>query len=210
MRYQTAAELAVDLRRLKREIDSGRSSVVSYPAIAPVTSSAGHWRRKIAAITAVLLIAALGVMYLFRPTLPPPRITGYTQITSDGQQKGFHGQVATTVLTDGPRVFVQENIGGRFLIAQASSSGGDTVVIPTSFTNLALDNISIDKSELLVGSFTGVEEEQVLWGLSVLGGTPRRLSDITGVDGAWMPNGDLLVSHERQLWVIPKSRRYSS
>ena len=99
LRYQAAAELAVDLRRLKREIDSGRSSVVSYPAIASVTSSAGHWRRKIAAITAVLLIVALGLMYLFRPTLPPPRITGYTQITSDGQQKGFHGQVATTVLT---------------------------------------------------------------------------------------------------------------
>jgi Tol biopolymer transport system component len=129
---------------------------------------------------------------------------GYTQITHDGQQKGFGGQVTATVLTDGPRIFVQENVGGRFLIAQASSSGGDTVAIPTSFTNVALDNISIDKSELLVGSFTGVEEEQILWGLPVLGGTPRRLSDFTGVDGVWMPNGDLLVSHERQLWVIPK------
>src|SRR5215469_1789586 len=206
LRYQTASELAVDLRRLKREIDSGtgRESAVSYSPTVPLTASIGPSRRKIVAIAAVVLIAGMGLIYLFRPTLPPPRVTGYTQITHDGQQKGFHGQVTTTVLTDGPRVFVQENIGGRFLIAQSSASGGDTVAIPTSFTNVALDNISIDKSELLVGSFTGVEEEQVLWGLPVLGGTPRRLSDITGVDGTWMPNGSLLVSHELQLWVIPK------
>jgi serine/threonine protein kinase len=207
LRYQTAAELAVDLKRLKREIDSGRSSAVSSSTIAvsPATSPADRSREKIAALAAGVLIAALGLAYLFRTTLPPPRVTGYTQITHDGQQKGFHGQVTTTVLTDGPRVFVQENIDGRFVVAQVSSSGGDTVAIPTAFTNVALDNISADKSELLVGNFTGVEEEQVLWGLPVLGGTARRLSDFTGVDGGWMPNGDLLVSHEHQLWVIPKA-----
>jgi len=136
--------------------------------------------------------------------LPPPRITGSTQITHDGQQKTFGGQVTTTVLTDGPRVFIQENVGGRFVIVQAASSGGDTVAIPTNFANVALDNISPDKSELLVGSFSGVEQEQTLWGLPVLGGTPRRLSDGAGVDGIWMPNGDLLISHDKQLWVVAK------
>jgi Tol biopolymer transport system component len=112
--------------------------------------------------------------------------------------------VTTTVLTDGPRVFIQENVGGRFVIVQAASSGGDTVTIPTGFANVALDNISQDKSELLVGSFTGVEQEQTLWGLPVLGGTPRRLSDVAGVDGTWTPNGDLLISHDNQLWLVPK------
>ncbi len=151
-----------------------------------------------------MLIAALGLAYLFRPTLPPPRITGSRQITHDGQQKVFVGQVTVTLLTDGPRVFVQENVGGRFVVAQASSGGGDTVVIPTNFPNISLANISPDKSELLVGSFTGTEEEQELWAIPVLGGTPRRLSDIPGVDGAWMPDGDLLVSHQNELWVVPK------
>jgi eukaryotic-like serine/threonine-protein kinase len=206
-RYQTAAELAVDLRRLKREIDSGRSSSISSSTIAvsPAVPSMSRPQRKIVAIAAGALIAALGLAYLFRPTLPPPRITGSTQITHDGQQKNFGGQVTTTVLTDGPRIFIQENIGGRFVVVQASSSGGDTVTIPTSLPNVALDNISPDKSELLVGSFTGVEEEQILWGLPILGGTPRRLSDVAGIDGTWMPNGDLLVSHQNQLWVVPKA-----
>jgi uncharacterized protein involved in exopolysaccharide biosynthesis len=121
LRYQTAAELAVDLRRLKREIDSGRSSALSSStiAISPATPSAGRSRRKIAAIAVAALTVALGLAYLFRPTLSPPRITGYTQVTHDGQQKGFHGQVVATVLTDGPRVFVQESIGGRFVEVQA-------------------------------------------------------------------------------------------
>ena len=43
-----------------------------------------------------------------------------------------------------------------------------------------------------------------LWGLPVLGGTPRKVSDITGGDGGWTSNGDLLVSHENTLWAVPK------
>jgi serine/threonine protein kinase/Tol biopolymer transport system component len=206
LRYQTATELAVDLRRLKREIDSGGASSVSSSTIAVLTAkpAASRSREKIAAIAAAALIAVLGLAYVFRPTLPPPRITGSRQITHDGQQKVFVGQVTVTLLTDGPRVFVQENVGGRLVVAQASSGGGDTVVIPTNFPNISLANISPDKSELLVGSFTGTEEEQELWAIPVLGGTPRRLSDIPGVDGGWMPSGDLLVSHQNELWVVPK------
>jgi len=204
LRYQTATELVVDLRRLKREIDSGGASSVSRSAVAvaPATPASSRSRRKIAAIAA--LVAVLSLAYLFRPTLPPPKITGSTQITHDGQQKVFLGQAGVTLQTDGPRVFFEENVGGRFVVAQASTGGGDTVVIPTNLPNVALFNISPDKSELMVGSFTGTEQEQELWGLPVLGGTPRRLSDIPGVDGGWMPNGDLLVAHQNQLWAVPK------
>jgi len=206
LRYQTAAELAVDLRRLKREMDSGRSSSTSYATVSasPLAPSAKRSPKRIAALAAALLIAVFALAYIVRPTLPPPRITGSTQITHDGQQKSFGGQVTTTVLTDGPRIFIQENLGGRYVVVQASSSGGDTVPIPTSFANVALDNISPDKSELLVGSFTGAEEEQMLWGLPVLGGTPRRLTDATAIDGAWTPSGDILISHQNQLWIVPK------
>jgi eukaryotic-like serine/threonine-protein kinase len=205
LRYQTASELGVDLKRLRREIDSGHASSSSYSMIEvspPASIEKPNWIKR--AVLIAVLLAALGVVYLLRPTSPPPRITGSTQITHDGQQKSFSGQVTTTVLTDGPRIFVQENLNGHFVVVQASSSGGDTVPIPTSLANVALDNISPDNSELLVGSFTGVEEEQTLWALPALGGTPRRLSDVLAVDGTWTPNGDLLISHQNQLWVIPK------
>ena len=95
------------------------------------------------------------------------------------------GQVTDTVLTDGPRLFVQENVDGRFVIAQVSAAGGDTVPMSTPFANVAPLNISPDKSELLVGSFTGAELDQQLWALPVLGGSPRRVSDLPGWDGIW-------------------------
>jgi Tol biopolymer transport system component/predicted Ser/Thr protein kinase len=204
LRYQTAAELAVDLKRLKREIDSGRSSAVSASAVAPGTAPARRFRGKIAAVAAAAVIVTLAVAYLFRPTLPPPRIAGYKQITHDGQQKWFWVVGVPTLVTDGPRVYVQENIGGRYVIAQVSAGGGDAVPIATDLSNLVLCNLSADKSELLAVSFSGVEIEGTLWGLPVLGGTPRRLSDFPVVDASWMPNGDLLVSRDNQFWVMPK------
>jgi Tol biopolymer transport system component len=204
LRYQTAAELAVDLKRLKREIDSGRSSAASVSPVAAEPAPARRSRGKIAAAAAAAVIVALAVAYLFRPTFPPPRITGYRQITHDGQQKWFGYMALPTLVTDGPRIYVQENIGGRYVVAQVSASGGDTVPVATDFPNLDLVNLSPDKSELLVESFSGVETEGTFWGLPVLGGTPRRLSDFSGADASWMPNGDLLVSHNHQLWVIPR------
>lgn len=110
--------------------------------------------------------------------------------------------MGSIVLTDGPRLFVQESVGGRFVVAQVSASGGETVPIPTPFQNVALDNISPDKSELLIGTFSGIEMDQPLWALPILGGSPRRLGNLVATDGAWTPNGDLLVAHGSDLLVV--------
>jgi Tol biopolymer transport system component/tRNA A-37 threonylcarbamoyl transferase component Bud32 len=204
LRYQSAAEMGVDLKRLRREIDSGRTGAVSaYTTSATVAAAVQpRSRLKLIALAAAALVAAGVFAWLLRPTLPPPRITGSTQITHDGQQKSFGGQVTDTLLTDGPRLYVQENVGGRFVVAQVSAVGGDTVPISTPFANVGLDNISRDKSELLIGTFTGIETLQPLWALPVLGGSPRRLGDVKATDGAWMPNGDLLVAREGELQTV--------
>jgi eukaryotic-like serine/threonine-protein kinase len=81
LRYQNAADLRTDLARLKRDLDSGRSSAsasafssgvaVAAPATPvsiPVTAAPGRSGRHIAAvtITAVVLAAVLGGMYYLR------------------------------------------------------------------------------------------------------------------------------------------------
>ena len=220
LRYQTASEMLVDLKRLRREIESGRVSSVSgfssvaLPTAGPTSGSMAKLlaRRKLYAIGAASLIV-LGILgYFLRPTLPPPKITGYTQITHDGQQKDFQGQVTDTVLTDGPRLFVQENVNGRFVIAQVSASGGETVPIPTPFTNVTPLNLSPDKSELLVGSFTGAELDQQIWALPVLGGSPRRVADLLGWDATWLPNGNFLIARNNELLEVSPdgTRRFAT
>jgi serine/threonine protein kinase len=200
VRCQSAAELRADLKRLRREIDSGRSSAVSLNTTNPTASTAVvplSQRRssaKFVALAVVVPLAAAVVAWFFRPTLAPPRVTGFTQLTHDGWQKNSFGQTTPTVLTDGPRLFFQENINGRFVVAQVSASGGDSNQIETHFPNTALDNISPDKSELAIGSFSGLEVDQPIYSIPTLGGTPRRLFDLPSQDVAWMPNGDFLVS----------------
>jgi Tol biopolymer transport system component len=66
-------------------------------------------------------------------------------------------------------------------------------------------NISADKSELLAGSFTGAELDQQIWALPVLGGSPRRISELLGWDGAWMPNGNFLIARNNELLEIAPS-----
>ena len=207
LRYQSASEIDVDLKRLRREVESGRSGAVStYTGTTRVAATPAQGQRKVpwkvVAITGAAVLAAGVVAWLLRPTMPPPRITGSTQITHDGLPKAFGGQVVSIVLTDGPRLFIQESAGGHFVVAQVSATGGETVPISTPFQNVALDNISPDKSELLIGTFTGIELEQPLWALPVLGGSPRRLGNVSATDGTWMPNGDLLIARGAELQVV--------
>jgi Tol biopolymer transport system component len=216
LRYQSAGDMSVDLKRLRREIDSGRTSVIPVNTSGTTATTMALQvqrspRAKLLAISAAIGLVAVATAYAFRPTLPPPKITGYTQLTHDGHQKNFYGQTATTVLTDGPRLYIQENVDGRFVVAQVSTTGGDTVTVPMPFPNVNLDNISPDKSELVVGSFTGYELDQPLWTVPVLGGSPRRLGEEIAEDASWMPNGDLLIGRVNQLMVLTggKARKFA-
>jgi len=204
LRYQTANDLAVDLKRLRREVESGRTGTVSLQAAAtfpPAVPLQGRSRMKLVSGSCAVLILVATIAYLLRPSLPPPRITAFTQLTHDGWQKNSFGQTAPTVLTDGPRLYIQENVHGRFVVAQVSASGGDTVIMPLPFPNAALDNLSPDRSELVVGSFTGTEIDQPLYAVPTLGGSPRRLSHLPGQDATWMSNGDLLIARGSELTV---------
>jgi eukaryotic-like serine/threonine-protein kinase len=206
LRYQHASEIAVDLRRLKRSVESGHSTaaqIIDRPTKARRKGKASA--TTIVVASALALIAAATLAYLLRPTLALPRVTGYTQITHDGRVKNFFGAVAPIVLTDGARLYFQEFVDGRYVIAQVAVTGGEAVVMNTPFHNVSLDGISPDKTELLVGSFSGIELEQTLWSVPVVGGSPRRFAPMPGQDGTWMPNGNILVANEKQLLEVDRN-----
>jgi len=213
LRYQSAAEIAVDLRRLQREIESGRTASAATPSghtsAIPITSGAkpplqtrARSRAKVLSLAAALIVVLAFTAYAFRPTLAPPRITGYTQITHDGFPKSFSGQAVANLQTDGSRIYIQENVAGHYVVAQVSASGGDTVPVSIPFPNVSLNGISPDHTELLVSSFGGSEDIQPMWVVPALGGSPRRFVEPPGDDAAWMPNGNRLLARANELIEI--------
>jgi Tol biopolymer transport system component len=153
----------------------------------PRTTSGDKKLWNTAVPAAVLIIGLVGLfVWLGRP-LPAPKVLNTTQITHDGVPK------QDVILTDGSRLYFIETNGARKFLAQASATGGDTSVIPTPFTNIAVTDISSDHSHLLAANFIGTETEAQFWTLPVAAGAPRRLANVVGHFGVWSPDGRQLA-----------------
>lgn len=189
IRYQGAAELPADLKRVKRDLDSGHVS--STPSVR--TRPAQRKRRwMFAAIAAVVGIAA--ALLTLSKLLPVPRILATNQITNDGRTK-------LAYLTDGTRLYYTASTAfGDFENFQVSVKGGESIPLPKDTQGMILQDISPDKSELLLlkpGSLNYLLGP--VWVAPVLGGAPRRLGELVESSGsAWGPDGQELVSIKGQ------------
>jgi hypothetical protein len=119
LRYQHASEMRADLKRLKRDITSGKTATVD--AVAPVASGKFRW---LGVLAAVIVISAIAATFAWlRLPQAPPRVLATTQLTKDGVPK--YG-----VLTDGSRLYIEENQATRRFLVQAAVTGGETSPIP--------------------------------------------------------------------------------
>src|SRR5438876_2296734 len=85
LRYQTAGEFRTDLKRLKRDTESGKI-VMPSAQVAEETLDARRPVRLglfVGAAALVLVVLAVAIFYFRSPPLPP-KIIGSTQLTSDG------------------------------------------------------------------------------------------------------------------------------
>ncbi len=186
VRYQHAADVRADLKRLKRDLNSGQVS--STPTFH--TSPAGRKRYWTTALIGAALLISAGILaaVMVKP-LPLPRILSTTQITSDGRSKIVY-------VTDGARLYYTTAVSSdTFENFEVSTKGGDSLPLPSYMQGAFLADISPDKSELLLikgGWLASVP--QPLWAAPVLGGAPRRLGKLAGgLGAAWSPDGQELV-----------------
>jgi hypothetical protein len=191
VRYQQASELRADLKRLKRDTESGPSVATA----AAVTSEFGTRRAipsrrvwtAVAGAAVLLLAAALGFL-LTRP-LPLPKVSDYVQITNDGLPKVFG---SAPLVTDGARLYFTP-AASPWGLAQVSAEGGETIRATAPFPSILLADISPNHTELLVLNVAGAGPEYPIWALPALGGSSRRLGSRLGHDGAWSPDGQNIV-----------------
>src|SRR2546426_12298501 len=203
MRYQSAAELRADLRRLSRTADSAH--LVRTAAFEAAATGRGEFfrRTKIWAGMAAALAAVAALVFWPPWHRPELRVTRYFQITSDGRPK-VSRQGHAELVTDGARLYFTEVATGVPVLAQVSTAGGDVLPIPGPFPSAYLNDISPDRSELLVENFNELLGERALWALSVPGGSGRRLGDLAGHDASWSADGQSIIyANGRDLFVAP-------
>jgi serine/threonine protein kinase/Tol biopolymer transport system component len=194
LRYQTAGELRADLKRLKRDTESGR--VVTSGAV-PVSSVAvRRWPRSFVAMAAgALCLLAAVVAYTFRPAQPPPKMTGSKQITSDGLQK-------LSMVSDGNRLYLTETSGSRLLPVQVASAGGEVAPLNIPLENPFIADVARDGSELLLSpGSTPPQVGNPFWSLPLPAGSPRRLGSVTGHDPVWGPQGQLVFGKGNDIYI---------
>ena len=184
LRYQTAAELRADLKRLRRDLDLGHSG--TSPAVraaldeVPERHPTSRWQTW-ALVGGALLTLAVILGYV--PTRPgaAPRVLRTVQLTNTNRPK-------SDVVTDGSRLYFIE---GQSVLSQTSVSGGDTFPVANSLEDTGFSNvfdISSDGSALLMNTARGTSLDGPLWSVPVLGGSPRRLGILEGHAGAWSPD----------------------
>jgi serine/threonine protein kinase/dipeptidyl aminopeptidase/acylaminoacyl peptidase len=185
LRYQTAAELRADLKRLKRDLDLGRSGTSPGVRAAlddvPERHPSSRWQTW-ALVGGALLTLAVILGYVPTRPVAAPRVLRTVQLTNTNRPK-------SGVVTDGSRLYFIE---GQAVLSQTSVSGGDTFPVPDSLEDTGFSNvldISPDGSALLMNTARGTSLDGPLWSVPVLGGSPRRLGNLEGHAGAWSPDG---------------------
>ena len=170
-RYQSMKDVAVDLRSLRRQLDSGS-------AASPVQTPAPRWRSRSVAFSAVALVLVIVVAAWFARRTAAP---GDHAVAATVQRVTDTGIVVDAVLSpDGKYIAYVESAAGKQGLFLRQLSGTRTIELvvpaPVGFWGIAFarDGQSIYYAVKSQSLPTGD-----LFQIATLGGTPRRLlSDI--------------------------------
>jgi Tol biopolymer transport system component len=193
LRYQSAAEMRADLKRINRDSSSSYHTVPAGAYAGGASPKRRRWLVPAGCVVATCVVAAVA-WGMLRP-LPEPRVTGYVQLTHDGTSK-------TMRATDGVRLYF--NRFDPYSIAQTSVSGGEIAPVPVNLPNPYVMDVSPDGSTFLLQTLLADPTSPApLWTIPILGGTPRRLADAV-VHATWAPDGKSVVysTTTGEIWTV--------
>jgi serine/threonine protein kinase len=185
LRCQSASEMRTDLKRLRRDTDSGRisssgsgtvqglasgtaSSSTSAVALHPPVKPA-HQKYVLMAVCVILFLAAAFAVFHFWPRANTP--SGPAKITQISQ---WNKPMDWARLSpDGHAVAFASPVGGIAQVFLILTSGGEPLQLTNDEGDKWVDNFSPDGKEVFYGKFLGRNE---IWAVPTLGGSSRRVS----------------------------------
>jgi serine/threonine protein kinase len=198
LRGQSAAELRADLKRIKRDTESGRTltpismGLRDSSLAIPRAKIRSRLLKRLALGTGLVAISISALIWYLQEYFHPLQISAYTNVTTDNRRKIFLG-------TDGNRLYFTET--SPISVNQVSVLGGGIGPIPIAVPGelTGLFSVSPDGANLLVSSVDN--SSSALWNVSVFGGSYRRLGNAVGAafsfDGKSVafltPEGDLFT-----------------
>jgi serine/threonine protein kinase/Tol biopolymer transport system component len=190
LRYQAASDVRTDLKRLRRDTDSGRMSSSVNKAVQDVAPEAGSGkissgvamaaqpssesapaRKKfpiIAACVALLIVAGAFAAYRYWGGSSAP--SGPAKIT---QISHWDKPMEVAKLSpDGHTVAFRSPVAGVSQVFVMLTSGGEPLQLTKDEGAKTVNSFSTDGTEIYYGRQQGLDEG---WAVPTLGGTPRRV-----------------------------------
>ncbi len=182
LRYQHASDIGADLKRLRRDTDSGRivssgSGTLQEPAAdsasrsvtvsQPSTAPSG---KQYAVLAACVLLLAAFVAYDFWPGRNAP--SGPAKITQISQWNKSMNRAR--ISPDGHSVAFVSPVAGTEQVFLMLTSGGEPLQLTSDAGDKWVDNFSFDGKEIYYGSSASHEMEE--WAVPTLGGAPQRVA----------------------------------
>jgi serine/threonine protein kinase/Tol biopolymer transport system component len=215
LRYQAASDIRTDLKRLRRDTDSGRISSTSGRAaqdvaLAPAagsTSSAAFPAQVatpparnnyllIAACAVVLLaLAAVAAYHFWGGSRAPSGPAKIVQISQWDKPIDF-----ARLSPDGHTVAFSSPINGVDQVFVMLASGGQPLQLTSDNGAKIVDSFSPDGSEIYYGKS---EERAEEWSVPTLGGKPSRV--VSGANLAPSPDGAYLFHTDTDARVISRA-----
>jgi len=181
-RYQSAKDMAIDLRTLRRDFDSQPRGVA--PSVTKGRS--GAWIA--AAVIAAVVIAAVAVVLVMRPKQTARTPMTVTRITANGNVIG------AAISPNGQYVgYAYSDAGKHSIFVKQLSTGSVLQLVPPGAFGTWGISFGPDSQSVYYAAKSGLHRHGELYQIPILGGSPREVLENIESSVTFSPDGKRLA-----------------
>jgi Tol biopolymer transport system component/predicted Ser/Thr protein kinase len=201
VRYQSAADIRGDLKRLKRDTESAKHISSARVEVPSVTQKLWRYRRGLlfgAVLAMVLLALGFGLRWFTGGQIVPPGPTRERQLTHNPSENRTLG---AAISPDGKYVAYADTRGLRLSVIDTGET--HDISLPEELRTHLWDVAWYPDGEKLILTAESEAEGSVIWLTSIFGGAPRKLRTHSSAAVA-SPQGSsfaFISGHGREIWV---------